>query len=114
MSEAVLLPPGFEDLEPFVPQWALSSAAERSAMRAASDQRTLGAFYHAAKPRLQDALNYLDGKPIADHGTQDDHLMKLMLSLAHVSLAVEVQSEAEPISARDRRHMRITRATADI
>jgi hypothetical protein len=113
MPGGTALPAGFAALEPFIAQWALPSAAARSSMRESNDLQTLRAFYEAAKPRLQQALTYLDGIALAEYGPQEDCLMKLMLSLAHVSLAVEVQADSEPSNAIDRRHMRITRTTAD-
>ena len=50
------LPPAFADLEPFT-QWALPTEHERFAKRLASSMDELQAFYDAALPRLDDAVD---------------------------------------------------------
>ena len=53
------LPAEFADLEPFS-DWCLESERERYAKRLASTMDELQAFYDAAFPRLEAAMEYLD------------------------------------------------------
>lgn len=113
MSPSVAqLPPGFEALEPFVASWALAGAAHRAQLRSAS--REARAFYEAALPLVADALACLDAKPLDRFDEKETRLMNLLLSLCHVSLAVEVQGDTEAKHAEFRRHLRITRAPSDL
>ncbi|QIG81040.1 hypothetical protein [Stakelama tenebrarum] len=107
------LPQGFETLEPFVDQWAVAGSAERAARRDASTAEARETFYAAASPLLTSALDRLDGRPLAEHDASETRLMQLMLSLAHVALAVELQQDDEPKHQPLRREMRITRTPAD-
>ena len=53
-------------------------------------------------------------KPLDQLDEREKRLMNLMLSLAHVSLAVEVQGDDEPKHARSAKYLRITRAPSDV
>jgi hypothetical protein len=107
------LPADFEALEPFVDQWALDGAAQRMKRRLMSSEADRIAFFNAAKPLLVPALSYLDRKPLQELDEKEQRLMNLLLSLCHVSLAVEMQGDAEAEHAQGARHLTITRATAD-
>ena len=107
------LPAGFEALAPFVAFWAVNSAAERAHCRDSSDEASRLAFYSAAIELAPKALAELDAKPLNQFDEKEQRLMLLLLSFAHVSMAVELQREDEPGHARHRAHMRITRAPAD-
>ena len=113
MSEPVSLPGGFSELEPFVGRWALGTTAERAAGRSASTHEERDAFFTAASPLLDAALGHLDARPLDDFTPADRRLMNLMLALAHVALAVEIQGPDEEKSAPWRDKMRIHRSTAD-
>lgn len=108
------LPAGFEALEPFVSRWAIEGAHNRLLARLASEEAERVAFFNAAREALGPALDYLDTKPLAGFSHQDERLMLLLLSMAHISLAVEIQGDDEPKHAESARHMRITRAPADL
>jgi len=112
-SAASRLPPGFEQLAPFVDAWSLASAAHRAQRRLESSEAERAAFYDAAKDLLPAALAHLDQKPLAQFDAHETQLMNLMLSFAHVALAVEVQADDEAKHAQARKHLRITRASAD-
>jgi hypothetical protein len=112
-SAASPLPPGFEQLAPFVDSWSLAGAAHRAQRRLESSEAERAAFYHAAKDTLPAAFALLDQKPLAQFDAQETRLMNLLLSFAHVALAVEVQGDHEAKHAQLRRHLRITRASAD-
>lgn len=108
-----LLPAGFEALEPFVESWALATTAERAQHRSDSTEAERLAFYEAAKDLAPDALTLLDRKSLNGFDAREERLMNLVLSLAHVSLAVEAQGSDEPRHAAFRQHMRILRSSAD-
>jgi len=109
-----LLPPGFEALEPFVDAWAITGAASRARKRNDSAEAERLAFYEVAKELAPAALDYLDRKPLAEFDEGEKRLMNLMLSLAHVAPTVEALGPAEAQHARDREHLKITRASSDL
>lgn len=114
MSAAASLPAGFAALETFVERWALATTAQRAARRSASTQEEREAFFAAASPLLDQALDRLDTIALAAFSPEDQRLMHLLLSLAHVALAVEIQGPDETKSAPWRDRMRIVRSTADM
>jgi hypothetical protein len=107
------LPRGFEALEPFVATWAVASAANRARLRLESTETERSTFFNAAKDLVGPALTYLDRKRLDQFDDRERRLMNLMLSVAHVTLAIEVQGEDEPKHALGRRHITITRAPSD-
>jgi len=110
---AARLPAGFEALEPLVDQWALPGTARRAQERNDSSDAERQAFYQAASPLLAPALELLDSNPLEGLNDKEQRLMDMMLSLAHVALAVETQREAESTHVQSRRSMTITRSSAD-
>ena len=114
MSNTTRLPDGFQALEPFVDDWAIVGAANRLQRRLTSTESERTVFFAAAKALLVPALGYLDRKSLHELDDAEQRLMNLLLSFCHVSLAVEMQGDAEPQHAEGARHMRITRATADL
>jgi len=113
MTEAPVLPQEFAALQPFVAQWAAPTLAGRDAARLASTPEQRAAFYHAAGKLAPAALDHLDARPLAGFTPGERALMNLLLSLAHVALAVELQGDDEPIHARGARAMPIVRGHAD-
>ncbi len=111
---SALLPDGFAALEPFVARWAVPGTAARAARRGESSAEEREAFYGVAKDKLLPALAYLDGKKLEAFDAADNRLMDMMLSLAHVALAVEGLGDDEPRHAEMRRHMQITRSPAGV
>lgn len=108
-----ILPSGFAALEPFVATWATDRAAGRAALRAESTPGDRQAFYTAAIGLLPAALAYLDARPLLELTAGERCLMQLMLSLAHVSLAVEIQGKDEAAHAQNARHLRIVGAPSE-
>lgn len=106
------LPPGFEALDPFVDTWDLETTDQRAKRRLVVPEPERAAFYDAAKPLLPVALGFLDKKPLGQFDEREARLMNLMLSLAHVSLAVEVQRGNEAKHALGARHLTIVRSPA--
>ncbi|MCW1430690.1 hypothetical protein [Novosphingobium sp. JCM 18896] len=107
------LPEGFAALEGFVDRWALDGTAARAARRSESTAEEREAFFAAASPLLDAALAHLDAHELDTLPAPEQRLMDLMLALAHVALAVEIQGPDEAKSAPWRDRMRITRSTAD-
>jgi hypothetical protein len=109
-----LLPSGFEALEPFVESWAVDGAANRAQRRLVTSEAERIAFFNTAKDLLPGGLDYLDRKPLDQFDEKEQRLMNLLLSLCHAAQAVEIQGDDEPRHALGRRHMKITRASADL
>jgi hypothetical protein len=107
------LPEGFAALETFVEGWALPTSAARAARRNHSSDPERTAFFDAAKDLVVPAFDLLERKPLDALDTAEQRLLDLMLSFAHVSLAVEVQGNDDAAHARWRERMRITRTPAD-
>jgi hypothetical protein len=83
------LPAEFADLEPFA-DWCLEFERERYAKRLASTMPEMQAFYDAAFPRLEAAMDYLDQFPFDALPDDAKHLLWLYYSLINVSFPVEV------------------------
>ncbi len=114
MSNAnTTLPRGFKSLEPFVEQWAISGTAERARARRESAPEEREAFFEAARDLVDPALALLDQKPLDQLDEREQRLMDLMLSVAHIALAVELHAEEEHKVARASEHMIITKSVAD-
>ena len=112
-----LLPPQFEMLEPFVESWAIAGAVNRAQHRSASSESQRLDFYNAAKDVVAPALAYLDQKcdqkALNTFDENEQRLMNLILSFAHIAQAVEVQQGNEAAHARLRKALTLTRASAD-
>ena len=107
------LPSGFEVLEPFVDSWAIDGAINRARRRSASNEQEQIAFYSVAKDLLDPALTYLDQRSLNSFTDQEQRLMNLVLSFAHIAQAVEVQQSNEAAHAKLRESLTITCASAD-
>jgi len=112
-NEDSLLPPGFAALEPYLALWSAPTASQRDHLRGARGEAERLAFYNSAKDLLPTALAYLDQRSLRDLNSEERRLMLLMLNLAHVSLAVELQGPSEASHSALRALMPITRASAD-
>lgn len=104
-----LLPSGFDALEPFVATWDLATAEERAKRRLVTPESERLAFYQAGVKLLAPGLELLDRKPLAALDESETRLMQLLLSLAHVSLSIEVQGPDEPKHAEGARYLEIIR-----
>lgn len=108
-----LLPEGFADLEQFVETWSRPTGVERAELRGSASVEERKAFYAAASEKLDAALDYLDSKPLDSFDEKEQRLMHMMLSLAHVSIAEEIQKSDEERHAYFRTFMPVTRVPAD-
>ena len=84
-----VLPAAFSELEPFA-DWALPSESDRYAKRVSSTMDELQAFYDAAFPRLDDAIEHIDRHPLDALPDDARRLLWLLYSLVNVSFPVEV------------------------
>ncbi len=109
-----VLPAQFETLKAYAAKWAVEGTANRAALRGDSTAEERQSFYDAAAPMLSAALDHLDATPLADHTPPEKLLMNLMLSLAHVALAVEVQGPDEAKHTLCRNAMIMTRSAAGV
>jgi hypothetical protein len=89
MNSAPLLPAGFEDLEPFVADWALALESERMSKRCASRIEDIRRFYDAMIGRVEAALDHLDTFELDAMPAPEKRLFHLALSLVEVGNAVE-------------------------
>lgn len=88
------LPAGFETLEPFVSYWAVAGQNERRYQRCDTTMAEVRRFYDAMLPRADDAMRHLADFPLRDMPGPQARLMRLVLSLAQASMAVEIQGGA--------------------
>jgi len=86
------LPSEFSDLEQFTP-WTLPTSVERNKRRVESSMSEINAFYNAMLPRLEKALAYLDQFSLEEMPQDAQRLLFLSLSLAEISMAVELFHE---------------------
>ena len=90
------LPAQFADLERFVAFWARSSVDGRVDSRCSSSMDAISEFYDATIPRAAAMVEYLDQFPLYDMPESAGCLMRLLLALAHASIAVEIQGQPLP------------------
>lgn len=83
------LPAQFSELEPFA-GWAVQGERARYAKRVSSTMEELQAFYDAAFPRFEEALEYLDQFELDALPDEAKHLLWLYCALVTVSFPVEV------------------------
>lgn len=84
------LPRGFEDLEPYVDDWARPTRAERYAMRLSKTIGELEELYDAVAPHAEAAVAYLDGLDLAELPEDATRLLHLLYSFILVSYPVNV------------------------
>lgn len=87
------LPGAFEDLEPLTAYWAGENVQTRWDRRASAEMADIRSFYDTMLPRAEDALAYLQPKPLEDLDDADACLYRLVLSLAHAAMAVELHGQ---------------------
>ena len=112
MTRTPRLPPEFADLEPFSERWGGSTSNDRVRLRLESNCEDRERFYAAATPHLGRALEYLDQR--LELTAADAYLFDLILTLAHVALAVEQQKEVEGRHAQAHAHFSFQRSARDL
>ncbi|WP_231639049.1 hypothetical protein [Sphingomonas profundi] len=88
-----LLPQGFEDLEPLVEYWAGEDGQIRWDRRAQAEMASITAFYNQMVSRADAALAYLMPFDLNAFPGPEARLYRLVLSLAHAAMAVELHGQ---------------------
>ncbi len=103
-----LLPPGFEDLEPFVDYWVRSTNDERWRQRSKASMPDIQRFYDTMLARAEDAIAHLDAFPLGQMPADAECLFKLLLSLAQAAVAVEMHGQPRAHRAQLRNDLHVT------
>ena len=82
---AAALPAGYEELEPWLADWAKPLRNDRYASRMSKPINELGAFYDAIAARAEDAMVYLDALDVDDLPADAANLMYLLQSMIMVA-----------------------------
>jgi hypothetical protein len=101
------LPSPFQDLEHLVEEWAIATTSARVEKRLQSTIEHLGSFYRQLAPRADAVLTYLKTVALADISTHDANLLRLMLTLAEVSPAIEWYGRPDGAVGLDSRRMKL-------
>lgn len=99
MGARPMLPAQFAEWEPFAADWCLATEHDRRERRMRSTQAQLEAFYKAVKPRLDEAIQYLNGFSLQNLPAPERNLLNLTLSLVEISVAVELFFNPWPLDA---------------
>ena len=91
----VALPKGFQDLEPFVENWALSREVERNRQRRSSTIEQLQEFYDAILPRMDEIVGYLNQFSLDEMPKDAQRLLNMGLSLMEIAPAIELLGEPD-------------------
>jgi len=86
----MMLPAEFADLELFASKWCLSTERERYATRLGSTMAEMQAFYDAATPRAEAAMDYIAQQPFDQLSEEAQNLLHLLYSMIQISFPVEV------------------------
>lgn len=87
---APLLPPGFEDLERFVATWDHPDFNSRRACRGGLSMEDIRDFYESIRQRADAALTLVEQHPFEQMPDEVARLYRLVLALAHASMATEI------------------------
>ena len=107
------LPPGFEDLETWVTDWALPDSRARCEKRQRSSADEIRAFYNALLPRAEPALAHLSQSQLGALDPAIETLLKLLLSLAEVGPAVEWYGQPQVVDGFDPKKFPLVLQIAD-
>jgi hypothetical protein len=89
----ILLPEGFEALEPFADYWAGETTQVRWDRRSAASMNAIQRFYEAMLEHADAALARLQPRPLAELNPDECRLMCMLLSLASCAIAVELHKQ---------------------
>ncbi|MCH2409385.1 hypothetical protein MK292_00940 [Myxococcota bacterium] len=95
------LPKEFKELECWCSRWALSNSDERSRQRQNSTLDELEEFYSSLLPLAEKALVHLSGFKLGELPKEEALLLKLLLSLAEVTPAIEWYGQPRVIDGLD-------------
>ncbi|HTJ93932.1 MAG TPA: hypothetical protein VL424_12585 [Pararobbsia sp.] len=86
------LPQGFETLECFVDRWSSSDQNARSSARRHATRTELRAFYEAALPLMEAALDHVDLFELGKLPPPSHTLFLLLLNVAEIAPHIELYS----------------------
>ncbi len=110
MSDISLpLPPGFEDLNPFVAVWAQTTSERRMEARCAASMADIQTFYDAMTERAEAALIHIERFPIDALPADSARLFCLVLALAQAHVAIEIHGAVRAPNTPYPHGIRITR-----
>lgn len=101
--------PQFPELEPFAQQWAVMGMDARARARDESSMEEKWAFYAAMDQKAETVLRHVAAKPLAGLDVNEQHLVAMLLSYAHVALTLEGREGQEAEHVACRREMVLTR-----
>ena len=101
MQKKQKLPKGFEALEGFVEQWMLPDSQARAQKRFSTNREDIKSFYDAMLSLAPQALEHLRQCELGNMSTEQESLLKLMLSLAEVGPAVEWYGDVQATDSFD-------------
>lgn len=84
------LPPGFEELEGFVPYWSLETNDQRRAARSTAAMDDIQRFYDAIVARAEQAIVHCEQFTLGQMPAPSERLFKLLLAMNHAAIAVEM------------------------
>lgn len=85
-----LLPPEFQDLEPFASSWAGRSSDDRHHQRQIASIEQIRAFHDAMAPRLDQVFDYLDRLDLSALPPPARVLLQLSFGFAEAAASVEI------------------------
>jgi len=107
-----VLPHGFASLERFVDKWAKDTSQARMEVRCTSTQEQIIEFYEAVLAVSDVAMAEIAKHPLTEMPEQIQKLAKLILALAHASIAVEVHGQPRAIGAPFPNSVRVSKGAA--
>lgn len=110
----MILPKEFEHLDPWCEKWVVADSAARSAVRQATDYADIRAFYDAMLKAAPRALEFLQTIKLADLDPASETLLKLMLSFAEVTTAVEFYEQTAVVDGFPLERFRVTESLSDV
>lgn len=92
-SNEPILPVGFEDLLPFVPDWLGDTADARWDIRARKTMPEIQYFYDVMLERSEAILSHVEQFPLSALPAPTLRLFQLQLALAQAAMAIELHHQ---------------------
>ncbi|MDA0824131.1 MAG: hypothetical protein O3C28_17170 [Proteobacteria bacterium] len=113
MANKKRLPRGFAKLECLVDEWVLPNSQARSEKRFSTSPEELRTFYNTMLEHAEKALASLQKCQLGELSSEQETLLKLMLSLAEVGPAVEWYGEVQATDSFDSRRFPLSVQMSD-
>jgi hypothetical protein len=102
-----LLPDEFRDLDDLVEEWAIPTSNARAEKRLQSTMERLTEFYKRMTPRAAHSLAYLQTVGLEGLSASNANLLRLLLTLAEVSPAIEWYGRPDGAIGLDSRRFKL-------